>query len=324
LEPEDIKFNDPLPTGLSTEQEKQLLDGGLFQGCSSMAEILKQYSTPDSLICEIKRSFVARRKTVLSQLPLSRRRELMYSTVVGLCSVLAKSSIPGLESVDLRQVKDWFKVAVKSVNENFTENCFDEAGNPVSPYTVEAEERIAQANWRTPEAALAAVEEFCRRMRLDCEPRFIALANRSDAIAIVARIFKQDLLDGDASADVHARVRRIGSSYTMENIPLGYPYKRELWQKWTQVLEEDIDCTEARHAANLRSSPDLDTLELAIRLQQCAYCAAQLHTCVWERVARGRCTKRLRNKRLAPLEVSETRFIHLLLVHSYVVVPYNL
>mmetsp|Transcript_34894 Transcript_34894/g.137918 ORF Transcript_34894/g.137918 Transcript_34894/m.137918 type:complete len:80 (-) Transcript_34894:2520-2759(-) len=59
--------------------------------------------------------------------------------------------------------------------------------------------------WQTPEAALAAVEEFCRRMRLDCEPRFIALANRSDAIAIVARIFKQDLLDGDASADVHAR-----------------------------------------------------------------------------------------------------------------------
>jgi len=103
------------------------------------------------------------------------------------------------------------------------------------------------------------------------------------------------LLNEEAYANVHERVRRIGRSYTMENIPLGYPYRRELWEKWTQHLEEDID-------HNPQSSPDLDALELAIRLQQCAYCAAQLHTCIWERVARGRCTKRLRNKRLAPLE----------------------
>ncbi|KAJ8907699.1 hypothetical protein NDN08_007806 [Rhodosorus marinus] len=295
LDPEDIKFNDQLPTGLSKEQEKRLLEGGLFQSGSSIAEIVKQFSTPDSLGCEIKGSFVARRRTVLSQISLRRRRELMYSTVVGLCSVLAKSSIPGLESVDLHLVKNWFKIAIKSVNENFMKNCFDEAGNPVSPYTGQAEERIAQANWRTPEAALTAVEELCCRMGFDSRSRFISHANRSDAITIVARIFKQPLLDGEASVDVHERAQRIGRSYTMEKIPLGYPYKRELWQKWTQLLEEDIDYKP-------QSSPDLDALELAIRLQQCAYCAAQLHTCIWERVARGRCTKRLRSKRLAPLE----------------------
>mmetsp|Transcript_7365 Transcript_7365/g.11016 ORF Transcript_7365/g.11016 Transcript_7365/m.11016 type:complete len:133 (-) Transcript_7365:466-864(-) len=128
----------------------------------------------------------------------------------------------------------------------------------------------------------------------------------------------------------------------MDNIPLGYPYKRELWEKWTQLFEEDIDCTEARerppdegkqfglntlfdnvppgHVGNPQSSPDLDALELAIRLQQCAYCAAQLHTCIWERVARGRCTKRLRNKRLAPLEVSRPLCFHTVFAHLDILV----
>mmetsp|Transcript_7365 Transcript_7365/g.11014 ORF Transcript_7365/g.11014 Transcript_7365/m.11014 type:complete len:167 (-) Transcript_7365:1384-1884(-) len=41
LEPEDIKFNDQLPTGLSKEQETQLVDGGLFRSGSSIAEIWK-------------------------------------------------------------------------------------------------------------------------------------------------------------------------------------------------------------------------------------------------------------------------------------------
>jgi len=37
-----------------------------------------------------------------------------------------------LESVDLHLVRDWFKVAIKSVNENFMKNCFDEAGNSIA------------------------------------------------------------------------------------------------------------------------------------------------------------------------------------------------
>jgi len=43
-------------------------------------------------------------------------------------------------------------------------------------------------------------------------------------------------------------------------------------------------------------------LEMYMRLYQAAYASAQLYYCIWERIARGRCSQRLHNPRLLSIE----------------------